>query len=92
MSDRGLLFLFSLIVVLASLGTSGWLIATDQAGTVDGLFMLLTCLLAALVFGLYLVFMVRRAMESATAATQPAAKTAAQKPSSTTSSQPVQTS
>jgi hypothetical protein len=66
-SDRAILFLFSVIVEIASLAAAGWLLATGQAGTVDGLFLLLTCLLIALAFGLYLLFMIRRAMEPAPA-------------------------
>lgn len=72
-TDRAILFLFSVVVEIASLAAAGWLLATGQAGTVDGLFLLLTCLLVALAFGLYLVFMVRRAMEPAP---KPAAQTA----------------
>jgi hypothetical protein len=73
MSDRGFLFLFSVFMVLAGLGTAAWLLATGQAGSVDGLFLLLTSLMAALVFALYLAFLVRRAMEEARP--QAAAKT-----------------
>jgi hypothetical protein len=68
-SDRAILFLFSVFVEIASLAGAVWLLATGQAGTVDGLFLLLTCLLIALAFGLYLVFMIRRAMEPAPAPT-----------------------
>jgi hypothetical protein len=71
MSDRGFCFLFSCIVILASLCAAGWLVATGQAATVDGLFLLLTCLLIALAFALYVMFMIRRAMEPPEA---PAAK------------------
>src|SRR6266545_2206180 len=93
MSDRAILFLFSVLMVIASLGASGWLVATGQATSVDGLFLLLTCLLVALCFALYLMFLIRRAMESLQPP-PPAAKAAAQqKPApSTTSSEPVQTS
>ena len=86
--------MFSLAVVVASLVAAGWLVATGQAGSVDGLFLLLTCLLIALSFGLYLAFLVRRAMESTEAAAQPAKAAAApaQKPAAATASQPVQTS
>ncbi|HZT33538.1 MAG TPA: hypothetical protein VFA33_26860 [Bryobacteraceae bacterium] len=72
MSDRAFLFVFSILVVVASLGAAGWLLASGQAGSVDGLFLLLTCLLIALAFSLYLVFVIRRAMESL--AEPPAAK------------------
>ena len=92
MSDRAGLFLFSIFMVIVSLAASGWLLASGQAGSVDGLFLLLTCLLAALAFALYLMFMINRAKESLKPA--PAAKTAAAKPApkTATSSQPVETS
>jgi len=64
MSDRAFSFLFSCAVVLASLGATAWLVATGQAETVDGLFLLLMCLTIALAFGLYVMFIIRRAMES----------------------------
>jgi len=77
MSDRGFCFSFSCIVILASLCATGWLVATGQAATVDGLFLLLTCLLVAAAFGLYVMFMIHRAMEPVeTPAAKPAAKTA----------------
>ena len=79
-SDRAILFLFSLAVEIASLAAAGWLLATGQAGYVVGLFLLLTCLLIALAFGLYLVFMVRRAMEPAPAPAAHPAKAAAAAP------------
>jgi hypothetical protein len=91
MSDRALLFLFSVAMVIISLAASGWLLVSGQAGTVDGLFLLLTCLLAALAFALYLMFMINRAKEflkPAPPAKSPAAKPAAK---ATTSSQPVET-
>ena len=73
MSDRGFLFLFSVFMIVAGLGAAGWLFATGQAGTVDGLFLLLTALLTALVFALYVLFVIHRAMEAAAApAPQPA--------------------
>ncbi len=80
MSDRGILFIFSLVVEIASLAAAGWLLASGQAGSVDGLFLLLTCLLVALAFGLYLAFMIRRAMEPTAAPAAQPAKTAAPAP------------
>jgi hypothetical protein len=78
MSDRGFLFLFSVLMIAGSLATAGWLLATGQAATVDGLFLLLTALLIALVFALYVVFMIRRALDAAKpAAPAPAPKAAA---------------
>lgn len=73
MSDRGFCFLFSCAVILASLGAAVWLIATGQATTVDGLFLLLTSLTVAAAFALYVMYMIKRAME---AEQQPAAKPA----------------
>ena len=80
-------------MVVVSLAASGWLVASGQAGSVDGLFLLLTCLLSALAFALYLMFMIGRAKESLQP--PPAAKTAAAKPAAAkqpASSQPVETS
>lgn len=77
-SDRAILFLFSVLVVIASLVAAGWLLVTGQAGSMDGIFLFLTCLLVALAFGLYILFIIRRAMEaSATPAAQPAKAPAA---------------
>ena len=63
MSNRAVLFLISVFVVLASLASVVWLVASGQALSVDGLFLLLTCLLLALAFALYLMFTIRRAMD-----------------------------
>ncbi len=83
MSDRGFCFLFSCVVILASLGAAGWLVVTGQAAYVDGLFLLLTCLLIAAAFGLYVMFMIHRAMEPAeTPTAKPAKATAAAQPKS----------
>ncbi len=73
MSDRGFLFLFSLLMIVAGVGAAVWLVITGQAGTVDGLFLVLVALLTALVFALYVKFMISRAME---AAAEPVSKTA----------------
>ena len=64
MSDRGMLFLFSVLMVIRFAGGRVWLLVTGQAAYVDGLFLLLTCLLSALAFALYLMFMINRAKES----------------------------
>lgn len=74
MSDRGLLFVFSVVMIAAGLGSAAWLAATGQANTVDGLFLVLTALIVAASFALYAVFIVRRAMEPAA---KPTAKAAA---------------
>jgi hypothetical protein len=77
MSDRGFLLLFSVFMILASGGTVGYLFASGQADTVDGLFLVLTAALVALCFLLYAVFMIRREME---APAKPAAAKAAAAP------------
>ena len=89
MSDRGFLFLFSILMIVGCLATAGWLFATGQAATVDGLFLLLTALLAALCFALYVIFMIRRAMEAITPPKPPAKAGAAgaAKPAPATASQ-----
>lgn len=58
------MFLFSILMIVASLGGAGWLAANGQTLTVDGLFLTLTLLLTAVVFLLFVVFMVHRAMEA----------------------------
>jgi membrane protein DedA with SNARE-associated domain len=80
MSDRGFLFLFSVLMIVGGIGAAGWLVASGQAATVDGLFLVLTALLVAAAFGLYLKYMIGRALEEAQApapqtAKAPAAKT-----------------
>lgn len=77
MSDRGILFLFSILVTIAALGAAGWLIATGQAAYVDGLFLTLTCLVVAFSFGLYIAFLIRRAAEQLQAPAPKAAVKAA---------------
>jgi hypothetical protein len=73
MSDRGFLFLFSILMIAGGLAAAVWLFVTGQAATVDGLFLVLTALLVAAAFALYLKFMIGRAME---AAAKPAAQPA----------------
>ena len=71
-------------MIVASLGAVVWLAVNGQALTVDGLFLVLTALIIAASFALYLKFMVHRAMEAAAqnaakaaqAAAKPAAKPA----------------
>ncbi len=60
-------------MIAAGLGSAAWLVVTGQAGTVDGLFLVLTALVVAASFALYAVFLIRRAME---ATVKPAAKAA----------------
>ncbi len=83
MSDRGFLFLFSIVMIVGSVGAAAWLVVSGQAGTVDGLFLVLTALLVAAVFALYVKYMIGRAMEETRSpaavkqpAKAPAAKTA----------------
>lgn len=96
MSDRGILFLFSLVVLMASLAAAAWLVISGQAGSVDGLFLLLTSLLVAFAFGCYLLFLVRRARASLVPAPEAVKKAGAAPPKAApkaaTSSQPVETS
>ena len=74
MSDRGLLFLFSIVMIASGLGSAAWLAASGQANTVDGLFLVLTALVVAAAFALYALFVIRRAMQPAA---KPSAKAAA---------------
>jgi predicted lipid-binding transport protein (Tim44 family) len=76
-SDRAILFLFSIVVLIGSLGAAGWLLASGQAGSVDGLFLLLTCLLVALAFALYIGFVIKQAREQAAAPVAQPTKAAA---------------
>ena len=75
MSDRGFLFLFSIFMIAVGAATVAYLLATGQALTVDGRFLPLTALILAAGFGLFLFYMIRRAMEPAKPAV-PAAKPA----------------
>jgi hypothetical protein len=77
MSDRGFLFLFSVLMILGGLAASVWLFISGQAGTVDGLFLVLTALLVAAAFLLYLLFMIHREMEAAAKPATAPAKTGA---------------
>ena len=83
MSDRGFLFLFSILMIGAGGAAVAYLVATGQAGTVDGLFLTLTALLLAVCFAMYLSYLIHRAMEPpkrAAAVTQTAAASSAAKP------------
>lgn len=53
MSDRGLLVVFSLCVIVGCLLMAVWLAVAGQAAYIDGLFLMLSCLVLALAFGLY---------------------------------------
>ncbi|MGA2136669.1 MAG: hypothetical protein ABSH50_30635 [Bryobacteraceae bacterium] len=80
MSDRALLFLFSIVVVIGGLGAAVWLLVSGQAGSMDGLFLLLTCLLVVLAFGLYIGFVIGQARLQAAAPVAQTAKTSAGAP------------
>ena len=77
MSDRGFLFLFSILMIVAGIGSAAYLVATGQAGTVDGLFLVLTALLIAVVFAMYAMHVIHRAMEAAKKPAPTAAKPSA---------------
>ena len=63
MSDRGVLLLFSLGVIFAALGVAAWLIGTGQIAYIDGLFLLLSCLVLVAAFGLYVRYLIRAVMQ-----------------------------
>ena len=54
MREVAALFLFCVIMVAGPLGVSVWLISTGQAVGIEGLFLLASCLVLALAFGLCL--------------------------------------
>jgi TRAP-type C4-dicarboxylate transport system permease small subunit len=82
MSDRGFLFLFSVLMIVAGAAAVAYLVATGQAATVDGLFLALTALLLAVGFAMYVIYLIGRAMEPAKPAAQApkAAASSAAKP------------
>ena len=57
MLERVGVFLLSVLLVAGSLGLAVWIIATGQAASMDGIFLVLVCLVFALVFSIcaYLV-------------------------------------
>lgn len=72
--------MFSVAMIAGAVACVGYLVATGQALTLDGLFLALAALLLAAGFALYLVYMIRKSMEAAKApapAARPAAATAA---------------
>jgi hypothetical protein len=73
-SERGVLFLFSLGVITACLVAAVWLVATGQAAYIDGLFLLLCCLVIALAFALYLKYLIGVVTQAAARAASPEAK------------------
>jgi hypothetical protein len=65
MRDRGALFLFSILALLAALGGAACLAATGDLFTQDGFFLFLMCLTAAFSFGLYIRYEIAAAIEEA---------------------------
>ncbi|MSV30041.1 MAG: hypothetical protein EXQ52_15035 [Bryobacterales bacterium] len=63
MSDRGYLFLFSVVVIIVSLAAAVWQIVSGAAASLDGLFLILVCGLVALAFALYVKFLLRTSLE-----------------------------
>jgi hypothetical protein len=78
MTDRAFFFLAALIGEIIALVAVVWLIVAHQLGTFDGNFLLLSALVLAFSFGLYLKFMIARAMQ-ALRAPKPAAVPAEKK-------------
>ena len=76
MSDRGILLLFSVGVILAASGVAAWLISTGQTAYIDGLFLLLCCLVLVLAFSLYVRYLIRSVMQAAAPPTGPVKITA----------------
>jgi membrane protein DedA with SNARE-associated domain len=87
MSDRGFLFLFSIVMIVGGIASAGYLVVSGQAATVDGLFLVLTALLTAAVFGLYVKYMIGRALEETTPKPQPAKAPAKEAPAKTAPAQ-----
>jgi hypothetical protein len=80
MSDRAYLFIGSILLVVLSLSAAGWLVVSHQAFSLDGLFMVLVCLLVALCFALYawnLVAMAKEEIVKESAPKAPAKKATA---------------
>jgi membrane protein DedA with SNARE-associated domain len=64
-------------MIIGGVAAAAYLVATGQAASVDGLFLVLTALLVSAVFGLYTKYMIGRAMEQAQAPKPAPAKAAA---------------
>ena len=80
MTDRALLFLTSLVVMTAAIGVAVWLIATRQIGTFDGNFLLLSSVVVALAFALYLKYLIDAARRVEPVRPVPAQKKAVEEP------------
>lgn len=64
-------------MIVGGVGAAVYLAVTGQAQSVDGLFLVLTALLVAAVFGLYVKYMIGRAMEQSQAPKTQAVKSPA---------------
>ena len=71
-SDRGIVFLISALLVLVSLAVAGWLVVSGQVLSLDGIFLALSCLVLAFGFSLYVGFLVKQAMKELQAGSEPA--------------------
>lgn len=78
MSGRGWLFLLGVAIALVCLAVAGWLAATGQALSFDGLFLSLTCLVLAFAFGLYAGSLLKQAMKELESTARDAAPAAVQ--------------
>ena len=63
MTDRGLLFITSVVMIFASLAAAAWLLLSGQAAYVDGIFLVLVALVVAFAFALYVWFLYGRVKE-----------------------------
>jgi hypothetical protein len=63
MTDRGVLFLVSVLLIVVSLAATGWLVISGQAHSLDGLFLAHVCLLTAVVFAIYVWNLIATARE-----------------------------
>jgi len=68
-------------MIVCGIGAAAYLAVTGQAQSVDGLFLVLTALLVAVVFGLYVKYMIGRAMAENQAPKAQPAKAVAKEPS-----------
>jgi hypothetical protein len=66
MSDRTVVFVFSLLLVVGGLIADAWLVVMNQVGSFDGLFLFCcSSSVIAFVFGLYLRWLIRSAVSEA---------------------------
>jgi hypothetical protein len=86
MTDRGWLFICSVLLIVVSLAATGWLVVSGQIHSLDGLFLAHVCLLTALVFALYVWNLIAAAREEIAKelAPKPAAAAAKKAPAAAT--------